>query len=63
METSAKTAMHVNEIFLAIAEKLPKSDQSFGGGRQGGGGINVSSDPTSTSESSSKSCCGGSASR
>eukprot|EP00051_Salpingoeca_urceolata_P020482 m.307479 g.307479 ORF g.307479 m.307479 type:complete len:207 (+) comp19628_c4_seq1:215-835(+) len=26
METSAKTAMNVNEIFLAIAKKLPKSD-------------------------------------
>lgn len=26
METSAKTAMNVNEIFLAIAKKLPKTD-------------------------------------
>ncbi|CAG0886809.1 unnamed protein product [Cyprideis torosa] len=26
METSAKTAMHVNDIFLAIAQKLPKSE-------------------------------------
>ena len=31
METSAKTAMNVNEIFLAIAKKLPKSDQRAGG--------------------------------
>jgi small GTP-binding protein len=27
METSAKTAQNVNEIFLAIAKKLPKNDQ------------------------------------
>uniref|UniRef100_U5EW99 small monomeric GTPase n=1 Tax=Corethrella appendiculata TaxID=1370023 RepID=U5EW99_9DIPT len=26
METSAKTALNVNDIFLAIAEKLPKND-------------------------------------
>ncbi|MEE6521917.1 hypothetical protein FKM82_020275, partial [Ascaphus truei] len=26
METSAKTAMNVNELFLAIAKKMPKSD-------------------------------------
>ncbi|BES88652.1 unnamed protein product [Nesidiocoris tenuis] len=30
METSAKTAKNVNEIFLAIAKKLPKSDQNAG---------------------------------
>lgn len=28
METSAKTAMNVNDIFLALARKLPKTDQN-----------------------------------
>lgn len=36
METSAKTAMNVNDIFLAIAKKLPKTDQTTGGGSGGG---------------------------
>eukprot|EP00128_Syssomonas_multiformis_P001077 Colp12_sorted_trinity150504_noHs@25975 len=31
METSAKTAMNVNEIFLAIARKLPKNEQRTAG--------------------------------
>ncbi|XP_061708100.1 ras-related protein Rab-5B-like [Cydia pomonella] len=35
METSAKTAMNVNDIFLAIANKLPKSE---GGGAGTAGG-------------------------
>jgi len=30
METSAKTAYNVNEIFLAIAKKLPKTEQGSG---------------------------------
>lgn len=37
METSAKTAKNVNEIFLAIAKKLPKNESRAGGG----GGFNV----------------------
>ncbi|EDV26319.1 uncharacterized protein TRIADDRAFT_22550 [Trichoplax adhaerens] len=37
METSAKTAMNVNEIFLAIAKKLPKSEQGGGGAATQGG--------------------------
>lgn len=37
METSAKTAMNVNDIFLAIAKKLPKNDQLSTGGQQASG--------------------------
>ncbi|KPJ13257.1 Ras-related protein Rab-5B [Papilio machaon] len=35
METSAKTAMNVNDIFLAIANKLPKSEGAGGGSAAG----------------------------
>mmetsp|Transcript_7600 Transcript_7600/g.22400 ORF Transcript_7600/g.22400 Transcript_7600/m.22400 type:complete len:208 (-) Transcript_7600:263-886(-) len=40
METSAKTAKNVNEIFLAIAKKLPKNESRGGGG----GSFNVQAD-------------------
>jgi GTPase SAR1 family protein len=33
METSAKTAVNVNELFLAIAQKLPKQSASGGGAK------------------------------
>lgn len=55
METSAKTAMHVNDIFLAIAEKLPKNDQAgAGGNRAGAGGVNLQDN---LQEGGGKSCC------
>ncbi len=44
METSAKTAVNVNELFLAIAQKLPK--QPAGGGGGGGGGAGGGAKPS-----------------
>ncbi|XP_065888607.1 ras-related protein Rab-5B-like [Dysidea avara] len=61
METSAKTAMNVNEMFLAIAKKLPKVDpattrQGTGTGQRGGAGGRVI-DVTHEESSGQGGCC------
>ncbi|KAI3359550.1 hypothetical protein L3Q82_013947 [Scortum barcoo] len=58
METSAKTAMNVNEIFMAIAKKLPKNEPQGGavtGGRARGGVDLQEAAP----QGRSGQCCGG----
>lgn len=59
METSAKTAMNVNELFLAIAKKLPKHVESQGGttGPPSRGGVQLSN--KDSDQRQSKGCCGG----
>jgi len=55
METSAKTAMNVNELFLAIAKKLPKNTDAPGsaGSPRGGRGIEL----TENAEPKQGGCC------
>ncbi|KAL3967791.1 ras-related protein Rab-5C [Maylandia zebra] len=59
METSAKTAMNVNEIFMAIAKKLPKSEPQGTAGQGGRTRTGVDLEQTNPQGSSSSRCCGG----
>ncbi|KAJ7421082.1 Potassium voltage-gated channel subfamily H member 4 [Willisornis vidua] len=54
METSAKTAMNVNEIFMAIAKKLPKNEPQ---NAPGGPGRNRVVDLQESSQPSRSQCC------
>ena len=51
METSAKTATNVNELFVAIARKLPKNTPQP---RAGGAGLVIANDPAGSKKSG---CC------
>ncbi|XP_053722467.1 ras-related protein Rab-5C-like [Synchiropus splendidus] len=56
-ETSAKTAMNVNEIFMAIAKKLPTNDPQAGTGASGRTRHGVDLHDTPPQNRSSR-CCG-----
>lgn len=55
METSAKTALNVNEIFMAIAKKLPKTDPGSGFTGRNRNGVDLN-EPASGSRMGQ--CCG-----
>uniref|UniRef100_A0A914I5V6 Ras-related protein Rab-5B n=1 Tax=Globodera rostochiensis TaxID=31243 RepID=A0A914I5V6_GLORO len=55
METSAKSSMNVNDIFLAIAKKLPKTEGGGGPSGQGRSGVDITTDTTQQRRST---CCG-----
>ncbi|KAH7728724.1 Ras-like protein Rab-5A [Aphelenchoides avenae] len=54
METSAKSSMNVNDIFLAIAKKLPKNESGGGPSGRGHGGVNITDEPAPNQRGS---CC------
>jgi len=53
METSAKTAMNVTDIFLAIAKKLPKAEQAGGPGPAQGRRVGLEQDTPRATQN----CC------
>ncbi|XP_041423460.1 ras-related protein Rab-5A isoform X2 [Xenopus laevis] len=54
METSAKTSVNVNEIFMAIAKKLPKTEPQAGGSNTiRGRGVDL----TETAQPTKSQCC------
>jgi Ras-related protein Rab-5C len=62
METSAKTALNVNDIFMAIARKLPKNQDvagAGGGGRtRGPDGQSITVTPSANPRGNEGGCCG-----
>jgi len=57
METSAKTAMNVNELFLAIAKKLPKASDTSGGAGSTSPSGRKGIDITEQNEGQKSGCC------